>query len=81
MDIYFSVSLGPGGHFICFYDVECCVINRVVRHHAAVVWLSLAEAEEFALEQGWHPVSNEMSRRLHDQDRRQNDRPQIEHGP
>ena len=40
-------------------------VNRIVRKHVARAWQSLAEAEEFALEQGWHPVTDEVSRRLH----------------
>ena len=51
--------------FIRCYDGECCVVNRIVRHHVARVWRLLDEAEQFALEQGWHPITKEMSKRLH----------------
>jgi len=40
----------------------------VVRNNAVRVWRSLAEAEQFALEQGWHPLPDEMLRRLHGDD-------------
>ena len=45
-------------------------VNRIVRNHVARAWQSLAEAEEFALKQGWHPVTDEMSKRLHCNKRR-----------
>ncbi|MDB6037214.1 MAG: hypothetical protein JWM99_1055 [Verrucomicrobiales bacterium] len=65
MDIFFSISAGPGGHFICCYDQECHLANELVRSSIARAWRSAEEAEAFALDRGWHPLPDEMARRLH----------------